>query len=65
MTELELVEHIQGTTPTVVAVSTSYSALVSYCKKQYKTDVVKDGGGDETYYTIRETNIAIVAFDYE
>ena len=68
MTNLELVEH--DLTPcgngrpvrrTVVAMSSSYSALERHCKETYKTEVgEKDGYSMETYYTIHESKGVIV-----
>ncbi len=68
MTQLELVEHdlnpcsegkpIQRT---VVAVSSSHTALREYCKETYSIEVGHENIDDkEKYYTIHESKIAIV-----
>jgi hypothetical protein len=66
MTQLELVkleqvidQNGQGIRRTVVAVSSSYSALVEYCGEiGGKLDEV--GCGKPKYYTIQESEITIV-----
>ncbi len=73
MTNLELVEH--DLTPcgnglpiirTVVAVSTSATALSKYCKDEYGTEVGHNNVNEhEKYYTIQEGSIKIVPFNYE
>lgn len=72
MTQLELVKHEivvdfggmgdSGNTMrrTVVAVSTSYSALVDYCSETYHSEIDEVGCGKQRYYTIQESQIAIV-----
>lgn len=67
MVKLELVKHEQGDVSikrTVVAVSTSHDALVKFCKKEYNSSISEVGCGKETYFTIQETNIEIVPFNY-
>jgi hypothetical protein len=68
MTQLELVKHEQvidqngqGIRRTVVAVSSSYSALVDHCKETFKKKIDEVGCGKSKYYTIQESNIAIVS----
>jgi hypothetical protein len=72
MTQLELVEH--DLTPwidglpikrTIVAMSSSYSSLVEYCKETYGTDVKEDGmvsssDSADIYYTIHSSKVVIV-----
>lgn len=75
MTNLELVEHVpvkindlfgKVMKRNVVAVSTSYSALVKHCKETYNEDVISVDesmdrkGSDGTYYTIHNSPIIIV-----
>ena len=68
MVKLELVKHEQGDASikhTVVAVSTSHDALVSFCKKEHNATISEVGCGKEMYFTIQETNIEIIPFNYE
>ena len=68
MTQLELVEH--DLTPcgegkpiqrTVVAVSSSHTALRDFCTNTYKINVGHENVDDrEKYYTIHQSKIAIV-----
>lgn len=67
MTQLELVHHEQvidqngqGMKRTVVAVSSSYSALVDHCKERFNKTIDEVGCGKSKYYTIHESKIAIV-----
>jgi len=67
MTNLELVKHEQiidmngqSIRRTVVAVSSSYSALVEHCKEMYNTDVSKPFCGKPRYYTVLHSNITII-----
>lgn len=68
MTQLELVEHDlnpcgegKPISREVVAVSSSYSALVDHCKETYKQDIGHENVTDKNkYYTIHESTIAIV-----
>ena len=69
MINLELVEHVKQAegimVRTVVAVSTSHTALREYCKDTYGKEVVKEHPSDgSTYYTVHEAKIKIVQFDY-
>lgn len=67
MTQLELVKHEQvidqngqSMRRTVVAVSSSYSALVDYCKDTFNKKINKVGCGKPKYYTIQDSPIAII-----
>jgi len=67
MTQLELVKHEQiinqngrGIRRTVVAVSSSYSALVDHCKDTFNKKIDVVGCGKPMYYTIQDSPIAIV-----
>ncbi len=67
MTQLELVYHEQvidqrgqGMRRTVVAVSSSYSALVEHCKETFNKKIEDVGCGKAKYYTIQESSITIV-----
>lgn len=65
MTQLELVKNENGLptqrkTRTVLAVSTSYSALVEYCNETYGEPISEVDCGKQKYYTIENTPIAIV-----
>jgi hypothetical protein len=68
MTQLELVEHDlnpcgegKPIIRQVVAVSSSYSALVEHCKETYGSEIGHEKCNDnEMYYTIHESKIVIV-----
>lgn len=67
MTQLELVKNEQVIDQngevmkrTVVAVSSSHSALVEHCKDYFGEDVQDNIGGGETYFTIQESEIRII-----
>jgi len=67
MTQLELVKHEQvidqkgqGIRRIVIAVSSSHSALVDYCKDTFKKKIDVVGCGKPKYYTIQQSNIVIV-----
>jgi hypothetical protein len=67
MTQLELVEHEQvinakgqNIRRTVVAVSSSWSALVEHCKDKLGGKIDKVGCGKPTYFTIQQSKIVIV-----
>lgn len=70
MTQLELVKHEQvvkgnqvGMQRTVIAVSTSYNALEKFCEQELGGEIGEIG--DQTpYYTIQDTKITIVQFNY-
>jgi len=66
MTQLELVKHEQVIDNnlivmkrTVVAVSSSYSALVEHCG-EIGGEIGEVGCGKSKYYTIQESNIVII-----
>lgn len=67
MTQLELVKHEpvidqngQSMRRTVVAVSSSYSALEEHCQVYFGQAIEETIGGKETYYTIQNSEIRIV-----
>lgn len=67
MTQLELVKHEQvidqrgqAVNRTVVAVSTSYSALVDHCTEELGEKISEVGCGKKVYYTIQDSPIVIV-----
>ena len=67
MTQLELVKHEpviistnKGMRRTVVAVSSSYSALEEHCQEYFGQAIEETIGGKETYYTIQNSQIRII-----
>ena len=65
MTQLELVKHDKGNgistmSRNVVAVSTSYSALVDYCNETYGSEISEVGCDKQSYFTIHDSPIVIV-----
>jgi len=44
----------------VIAISTSYSALVEYCMETFGKTIGKSGKSHEVYYEIEETKIVVV-----
>ncbi len=63
MTQLELVKHEQVLPlimkRTVVAVSSSHSALVEHCE-EIGGQIGEVGCGESKYYTIQESDIVII-----
>ena len=67
MTNLALVKHEEfikgiekGIRRSPVAVSTSYSALVEYCKDEHNSEIDKIGCRKSIYYTIQNSDLLII-----